>query len=111
MPTRTLTCSKCGNDPTPERFITGLTIWWPWVDTARHVCPACGFVEDVQPEPGRIVFGYLYAAARAHYAAMEEVAVPGLIVRRMADGLRVALGSTVVDVPKGVIAGPPDRRS
>lgn len=110
MPVRTLTCYQCGNDPTPEAFLAGRTIWWPWLNTARHVCPVCG-TEDVQPEPGRIVFGCLYAAARAHYAAMDEVPIAGLTVRWIADGLRVAIGSTVVDVPKGVMAEPPGRRS
>jgi hypothetical protein len=101
---RTLACERCRNEPTPEAFIAGLTIWWSDLGVARHVCPVCGFVEDVQPEAGRILFGYIYAAATAHYAAMDEAVVEGLEVRSTAEGLRLTLGSTVVDVPKGAPA-------
>jgi hypothetical protein len=111
MNSRTLRCERCGHEPTPESFVAGLTVWWPDLRVARHVCPTCGFVEDVQPEPGRIVFGYIYAAATAHYAAMEEVSVEGLTFGSGAGGLRLVLGSTVVDVPTGVTPGSSGQRS
>lgn len=104
MKERTLACWRCGHEPAPETFMAGIDRWWPWLDTARHVCPHCGLTEEIQVAKGRVVFGYLYAAATAHFAGMEEVSIPGLAVHRVPGALEISLGGSSWRVPEEVRA-------
>ena len=101
MKSRTLTCDRCGHVPTTEEFLSGIVTWWPWLESAWHICPVCGHRDDVAPEPGRIVFGYLEVAARTAFAGMEAAYIPRLKVEQTAAGMRLTLGTTVVEVPAG----------
>ena len=102
MKSRTLTCDRCGHVPTTDEFLDGIVAWWPWLHSGRHVCPACGLAEDVEPERGRIVFGYIEVAARTAFAGMEAAYIERLEVEETPTGLRVTLGPKVVEVPAGV---------
>ena len=71
-----IACDACGAALAPCAWFDGVDGWWPTLAVFRHACP-CGSQEYVQIAPDRIIRGYIYAAGTAHFADMDELAVPG----------------------------------
>lgn len=44
-------------------------------------CPSCDSSWEFEISADQLIFGYIYAAARAHFAGMEPLRVPGLWIR------------------------------
>lgn len=95
-----LTCGRCSTTHDPIAFIDGITVAMPTVHCALHVCASCGAREEIGVERGEISFGYIYGAGGPHWAAMEPIAVPGLVASRSDAVLALELGGWHWDIPR-----------
>lgn len=84
-------CPSCKDAVPVAVFLAGCTGYHPALGTVRRTCPACGGVDDFRLVDGAVQLGYVYAAGSAHFAAIQDVPVPGLAVEADPDGLRVRL--------------------
>lgn len=84
-------CWKCEVEESIKAYLDGLTRWWPQLNALQHVCTACGYSEELQLQPGKILLGYIYGAGTAHFAAMEEISVPGLMIQERHTAIEITL--------------------
>lgn len=88
-PQQALRCFKCGHEPAVGEFLMGLCSWWPQLRIAHHVCPECSFKQELQLGHAAIKFGYAYAAGSPHFAAIQQVQIPGIEIAESTTQLEV----------------------
>jgi hypothetical protein len=86
---RSLSCRQCGHVPDPPEFLSRLYGYFARVPVLFHRCRHCECREELQIADGAVLFGYVYAAGTAHFAAMERCELPALQVAAHRDGLQL----------------------
>ena len=87
-----ITCPDCKKKIPVEQFLDGCQTYLAEVRVLRCKCPGCHGVTEVQPEPGALWLGYVYAAGQPHFSAMEKIPVDGLRVSADSRSMEIKLG-------------------
>jgi hypothetical protein len=77
-------CSECKSAVTLRWLLENCHYHWPELYEPNVFlcnCPSCDHSWQFEIAPDHLVFGYVYAAGRAHFAGMEPLRVPGLWIR------------------------------
>src|SRR5688572_10138697 len=89
-----ITCHKCKAEFTLPWLIDNCHSHQPPLPEPNVFtwdCPSCGSRWYSGLENGRVWLGYAYAAVSAHFAVMEPVSVPDLVVKPTRQGVLVEI--------------------
>jgi hypothetical protein len=92
-------CPSCKRGIEGELFVQACLTWFANLDCVQFRCPSCEQTSEASLETGRVTLGYIYAAGSAHFAGMQPVVLPALVVERSSDGLKLTLDSTSRTLP------------
>jgi hypothetical protein len=87
-----LACPACKAVLSASEVISNCTGYWRALEVTNFRCPHCQDRTEVQVRPGRLAWGYSYAAGTVHFCAMIECVVDALDVVQDTEGLSVSLG-------------------
>lgn len=91
-----LRCPSCKNDVALPDVLTATASAGRTFERSANVvncrCPSCHRPFEARFVTGAVYLGYTYAAGGLHFAAMEEVKVPGLEASASASAVVVTLG-------------------
>lgn len=85
-------CFKCRDEVTLTWLLANCFFYWPELPEPNvfgYTCPSCGTEWEFQVDNGRIWLGYVYAAARGHFANMELREADGLSVYPATDSVAI----------------------
>lgn len=94
-----VTCPDCKLRLEADAFVHACLRWNANADYVQFRCPGCARTSEARLETGLLTFGYIYAAGTVHFAGMEPVPLPTLVVAHAVDGLEISLDAVTHTVP------------
>ncbi|MFC4944113.1 hypothetical protein [Pseudonocardia sp. GCM10023141] len=97
----TIPCPGCAQAVPVTEFLAECTTYAYGPGSVCWTCPACADLNQFRIVDGSVEIGYVYLAGAAHFATMDEVAVPGLTVVPSPEQLLVHLGERTWTIAAG----------